>query len=75
MLKMGDKIRLTSQEVKNFDNLTGEGKAPTNVAEHNEILENAAQAWEQEGAANDMDAEGKLLALLCRDAKIDADKA
>lgn len=75
MLKMGDKIRLTSQETKNFNNLAGNGPAPTTVAEHDKILESAAQAWEQEGADNDMEAEGKLLALLCRDAQLTAPEA
>lgn len=73
MIKMGDKIRLTQPEKANFDNLTGTGAAPTSATEHDTILENAAQAWEQDGQAAEMPAEAALLAALCRDAKVNKD--
>lgn len=71
MLKLGDKIRLTKPEQANFDNLTGTGKPPATAQEHDAMLENAAQAWKQDGEVADMSAEAELLAMLCQDAKIE----
>lgn len=70
MLKLGNKIRRTRREHDNFDNLTGLGAYPVTIQEHDQALESAAQAWEQEGVATGLKAEGDLLAILCRDAKL-----
>ncbi len=64
MLRLDDKIRLTSAEQRTHQALTGTG-APTTVQQHDAQLEEAAQVWEQGESA-----EEQLAAMLARDLQI-----
>lgn len=66
MIRLGDKIRLTANEKAGLDAVAGPGAAPTTVQEHDQILENAAQHWEQQEETP----ETKLLAALSRGFKV-----
>ncbi len=65
MLRHDDKIRLTPNEQRTHQALTG-AQAPTTVQEHDAQLEAAAAAWEQGQSA-----EEQLAAMLARDLQIE----
>ncbi|MBP1153123.1 MULTISPECIES: hypothetical protein [unclassified Methylocaldum] len=54
MIKLGNHLRLTQDELKAFRAMTGVLKPPQTVEEHNAALEKTASAWrdEDEGPAS-----------------------
>ena len=54
MIKSGNHLRLTPDELKAFRAMTGVLKPPRTIGEHNAALEKAASAWREadEGPAS-----------------------
>lgn len=65
MLRMGNTIRLTGDEAKEYLGTTGRATLPKTVAEYNRAMDDAALTWKNTGCA-----EGELLAALVEDSKI-----
>ncbi len=69
MLRTETQIRLTKPERDVYQILTGEKQLPQRVEEYNAMVEADAQRME----SGEEDAEGRLLAFMIRDFKVEPD--